>query len=268
MIGVFDSGVGGLTVLKSLLKHLPNYDYVYLGDNARAPYGNKTKEQIYEYTVEAVDFLFKKGCQLVIVACNTASALALRRLQQEWLPAHYPARRVLGVVRPMAEALSEIKDIKEVGVIGTTATVKSGIYRLELKEKNPKIKIISRAAPLLVPLIESGWQSEKETLEILEKYLAPFKKKNIKALALGCTHYPFIKKQICQIMGKGCKIYDSGEVVAKSLKDYLKRHEELHITSSKKPKIKFFTTGEVEKFKLLGESFLERKIISIRKFNF
>jgi glutamate racemase len=267
MIGVFDSGVGGLTVLKSLLHHSPEYDYLYLGDNARAPYGNKSRDEVYAYTIQAVDFLFKKGCRLVIVACNTASALALRRLQQKWLPTAYPDRRVLGVVRPMAEAMAKLK-LDRIGVIGTAATVKSGIYRLELKEKNPQIKIISKSAPLLVPLIESGWQKEEETLKILKKYLAPFKKGKIKALVLGCTHYPFIKKEICQEMGKGCKVYDSGEVVAKSLENYLKRHPELGIKASKSPTVEFFTTGDIDKFKVLGEEFLGVKMAKVNKIEF
>jgi len=267
MIGVFDSGVGGLTVLKSLLKHSPQYDYIYLGDNARSPYGNKTKRQVYDYTLQAVDFLFKKGCRLVIVACNTASALALRRLQQEWLTKTYPDRRVLGVVRPMAEAMAKMK-LDKVGVIGTIGTIKSGIYREELRALNPKVKVIGKSAPLLVPLIESGWKHAPETIEALKRYLSPLKKKKVRALVLGCTHYPYLKEEICQEMGKGCKVYDSGEVVAKSLKNYLKRHPELRVTTSERPMVEFFTTGDVDKFRVLGEGFLGVKMGRIDKVEF
>jgi glutamate racemase len=264
MIGVFDSGVGGLTVLKSLIKHLPEYDYVYLGDNGRAPYGNKTKEQIYQYTRQAVDFLFKEGCDLIVVACNTASALALRRIQQEYLPKKYPGKRVLGVVRPMAEAMADL-EIDKIGIIGTKATIGSHIYHHEIKKLGSRKKILSRSTPLLVPLIESCSTEEKETKEILEKYLQPFKKERIGALILGCTHYPFLEKEICQIMGKGCKIYNSGEIVAKSLKDYLKRHKELGVKKSSKPELKFYTTGDKKRFIDLGERFLMTKIKNIKK---
>lgn len=250
-------------MLKSLLKRLPEYDYVYLGDNARSPYGNKTKQQVYEYTCQAVDFLFAKGCQLIIVACNTASALALRKIQQEYLPQRYPGKKVLGVVRPMAEAIAAARQFKRVGVIGTSATIKSRIYHREIKSLNKKMKIISQAAPLLVPLIESGWLDEAETEETLKKYLAPFKKAKIDLLVLGCTHYPFLEGKICQIMGLGCKIYDSGAIVALSLKKYFKRHSELDLKQSKGSKISFYTTGDINKFKMLGENFLGRKISKI-----
>lgn len=265
MIGVFDSGVGGLTVLKSLLKHLPDYDYIYLGDNVRAPYGNKTKEEIYKYTCQAVDFLFKQGCSLIIVACNTASALALRKIQQEYLPKKYPGLKVLGVVRPMAEAIACLDKINKVGIIGTSATIKSKIYHREIKALNGKMKIISQGTPLLVPLIESGVLDEAEVGKILKKYLAPFKKAKIDLLVLGCTHYPFLEDKICQAMGKGCKIYNSGEIVAKSLKDYLKRHKDLKIRTSLGPKQKFYTTGDADRFKILGEKFLGRKMKTVEK---
>jgi len=265
MIGVFDSGVGGLTVLKSLLKHLPDYDYIYLGDNARMPYGNKTKEEVYEYTRQAVDFLFKKNCNLIIIACNTASALALRKIQQEYLPQKYPNKKVLGVIRPMAEAVAVNQVLKRIGLIGTRATVKSKSYLREIKKLNDGLEIFCQSAPLLVPLIESGWNDEKEIMATLEKYLQPLKKIKIDSLVLGCTHYPFLEKQICQIMGKGCKIYNSGEIVAQSLKDYLKRHKELGIKLSVKPKLEFYTTGGIGAFKVVGDRFLGRKIEHISR---
>lgn len=266
MIGIFDSGVGGLTVLKSLLKHLPKNSYIYLGDNARAPYGNKTKEEIYEYTRQAVDFLFFKGCNLIVVACNTVSALALRKIQQEYLPKNYPALKVLGVIRPMAEAIARARGLKKIGIIGTRATIKSKAYFREIKKTlNKKIGLIGKSTPLLVPLIEAGRVHEKETREILKKDLLPLKNKKIDALVLGCTHYPFLEREICQIMGKGCKIYNLGEIVAKSLKDYLERHKELALRKSARPKLKFYTTGDVEMFKVLGDRFLGKKIEHISR---
>jgi len=265
MIGVFDSGVGGLTVLKALLEHLPEYNYIYLGDNARAPYGNKTKKEVYQYTREAVDFLFKQGCQIIVVACNTASALALRKIQQEYLPKKYPGKKVLGVIRPMAEAIATLKRIKKVGVIGTEATIKSRIYQAEIKVLNKNLKVFSASAPLLVPLIEKGQIDKKETAEVLEKYLEPFKKTEVDLLVLGCTHYPYLEKKICQIMGKGCKVYNSGEIVALALKDYLKRHKELVLKLREIPKLNFYTTGDIKKFKSLGERFLGKKIKILEK---
>ena len=265
MIGVFDSGVGGLTVLKSLLKHLPNYDYVYLGDNARTPYGNKSKEEVYEYTRQAVDFLFSRGCDLIIIACNTASALALRKIQQEYLPKKYLGKKVLGVIRPMAEAIVAGRDFKKVGIIGTKATVKSKSYLREIKKLNAGLEVFCQSAPLLVPLIESGWNDEKEIIAILEKYLQPLKKAEVDLLVLACTHYPFLEKQICQVMGKGCKIYNSGEIVALSLKDYIVRHPELAIVWHPKPKLVFYTTGGVGAFKLIGDRFLGKKIEHISR---
>jgi glutamate racemase len=191
--------------------------------------------------------------------------LALRKIQQEYLPKKYSSLKVLGVVRPMAEAIAASKKLKRVGVIGTKATIKSKIYPREIKALNPKLKTFCQGAPLLVPLIESGWNDEQEIKETLEKYLAPLKKVKIDLLVLGCTHYPFLEKQICQIMGKGCKIYNSGEIVAKSLKDYLKRHKELGVKKAIKPKLKFFTTGETEKFKIFGDRFLGKKIEHISR---
>src|SRR3989338_4317927 len=177
MIGVFDSGFGGLTIFKHIARALPAYDFVYLGDNARAPYGNRSQETIYAFTVEAVDWLFKQGCTLVILACNTASSEALRKLQQEWLPKHYPDRRVLGVIRPLAEEASKISRFGRIGVVGTKATIESGAYKRELKAQGSprlrsgqaKLKDFQNACPLLVPLIEEGWLDKTETRMILKK---------------------------------------------------------------------------------------------------
>jgi glutamate racemase len=265
MIGVFDSGLGGLTVLKHFLKDLPQYDYIYLGDNARVPYGEKSRETIYEYVKEAVDFLFAQKCEIIILACNSASAEALRKIQQEYLPNKYPGKKVLGVIRPLAEKFATNKKFKKIGVIGTNATIASEAYLTEIKKINPKALVYQQATPLLVPLIENGCAHEAETKIILQKYLKNFQTKKIDALILGCTHYPFVQKEIKAIMGKTCAIPDTGAVVATSLKDYLSRHTELKIKKSKSPRRLFYTTDDPVKFKKLGEKFLGQEIKNIKK---
>lgn len=259
IIGVFDSGLGGLSVLKHFLKILPEYNYLYLGDNARVPYGEKSPEKIYEYSQEAMDFLFKAGCNLVIVACNTASAQALPRLQQEWLPKHYPKRRILGVIRPLAEYAAQ-SGHERVGVIGTKSTIKSGAYNKEIKKINFKISVIEKSAPLLVPLIEEGWSKKPETKMILKKYLRPLKESCVKMIILACTHYPFLIDDIKRISGKRINVPDPGEIIAQSLKEYLSKHKELGLKPSKKASVNFFTTDKQALFKELGEQFLNQKI--------
>lgn len=202
MIGVFDSGVGGLTVLKHFLKDLPEYDYIYLGDNANVPYGNKSAEIIYGYSQKAVDFLYGKGCRLIIFACNSASSQALRRVQQEYLPNKYPDLKVLGVIRPISEKVASFKNISKVGIIGTKATIFSQAYDKEIFNFNPAVKIFSQATPLLVPLIEENWFKKPEAKMILKKYLRPLKNKQIQALILACTHYPFLINDMKKIMEK------------------------------------------------------------------
>ncbi|MCU0680219.1 MAG: glutamate racemase [Planctomycetes bacterium] len=272
MIGVFDSGVGGLTVLKSFLDFLPQYDYVYLGDNARVPYGNKSQETIYNYTKQAVDFLFARGCKLIIIACNSASAKALRRIQQDYLPLKYPGQKVLGVIRPLVEEIvsennlrSKKDRINKVGIIGTKATINSEVYCKELIKLDPTLEIIQQAAPLLVPLIEEDWSKKPETKMILKKYLRPLKVRGVQTLILGCTHYPFLLKYIRRLMGKKCLIFDPGVSVARSLMAYLSRHPELAIEKTAKPNYFFYTTDSTEHFKELGEKFLGQKIEKIEK---
>lgn len=264
-IGVFDSGLGGLTVLKMFFKYLPNYNFIYLGDNARVPYGNKSKELIYEYSKQAVDFLFSQGVSLIIIACNTASAEALRKIQQEYLPKKYPGKNVLGVIHPLAEFVAGNKNLKKVGVIGTKATINSGVYQKEIKNLNPKIKVYSQSTPLLVPLIEEGWIKQNETKSILKKYLSPLQKKGIETLIMGCTHYPFLMNEIRKIMGEKCLVPNTGKIVALSLLDYLKRHPEFNLRPVKKPAHLFYTSDNPNKFKALGEKFLDGKIKSLKK---
>lgn len=263
-IGIFDSGLGGLTVFSHIIKTLPNYNYIYLGDNARLPYGEKSAATIYEYSRQAATFLFEQGCNLIIVACNTASSQALRRLQTEFLPKNYPNKRILGVIRPLAEEFSK-KHNKIIGIIGTKATINSQAYQTEINHLAPHLKIEQKSTPLLVPLIEEGWLKKPETKMILKKYLRPLKTKQVDALILGCTHYPFLLPQIKQIMGKKINVPDPGDIVAKSLKDYLKRHPELNIEESKKLQTIYYTTDDPQNFKNLGEKFLGQKIIDIKQ---
>jgi len=265
IIGVFDSGLGGLTIFKHFFQDLPNYNYIYLGDNARLPYGEKSQETIYNYSKEAVDFLFSQGCGLIIIACNTASSQALRRLQQEYLPKKYPNRRILGVIRPLVEEMSNSHHMASVGIIGTKATIDSNSYGLEINKLNPKIKIHQKSTPLLVPLIEEDWIKKPETKMILRKYLKPLKSKQINALILACTHYPFLYKDIVQIMGKQIAVPHPGEIITKSLKDYLSRHPELKIKENKNPKHVFYTTDDPDKFRGMAEKFLDQKIKEVKK---
>lgn len=265
MIGVFDSGFGGLTVLKEFLRVLPEYNYVYLGDNARAPYGNKSDEVIYNYTREAVEFLFKEGCGLIIIACHTASARALRRVQQEYLPIRYPNKRVLGVAVPLAEEAINLSRFNRIGVIGTKATIESHIYKKELEKTRQDLEIYEEACPLLVALVEEGWTSRPETKMILRKYLRPLKEKRIDTLILGCTHYPLLIKEMAAVMGSQVKIINPAVVVAEKFSDYLKRHVEIEKKLGKNKKRIFFTTDDEKKFKELGQRFLGSDIKEVRK---
>lgn len=274
MIGVFDSGLGGLTVLKALLndEKLSLYDYLYFGDTARTPYGNKSEETIYRYTEKAVDFLFTRGCRLIILACNTASAKTLRRVQREYLPVRYPERRVLGVVIPAAEAAVEKSAAaagkgarRPIGVIGTRSTVVSGVYEAEIKKLDPDAEVIGKACPLLVPLVEEGWAGKPETRMILKKYLRPLKMKNPGTLIPGCTHYPFLLKDIKRIMGKNTVVIDTPVVVREKLIDYLLRHKELEKEIGRGRGRKFYVTDDAERFRKIGEKFLNRGITEMKK---
>lgn len=258
MIGVFDSGLGGLSVFKQFLKLLHEYDYIYFGDNARVPYGDKSQNTVYQYTCEAIDFLASKGCQLIIIACNTASSLALKKIQQEYLPKKYPKLKVLGVVRPLAEYVADSKHQK-IAVIGTRGTINSGVYEQEIKKINPKKKIKAIATPLLVPIIEEGWQNKVESTEIIKNYLAPINSWGAEELILGCTHYPFIINQIKKVVSK-TKVPNPGKIVALSLKDYLSRHPELLIEKKKKATKQFFVSDKNKTYKKLAEKFLNQKI--------
>lgn len=254
-IGVFDSGLGGLTVLKELLKELPEYNYVYLGDNARVPYGGKSEKLIYHYTLEAVEFLFQKNCLLVILGCNTATAIALRKIQQEYLPRHYSDRKVLGVIRPTVETVIE-GNYKTVGVIGTYATIISKSFEKELKKCNTDIQVYQQACPLLVPIIEEGEVQWKGLDLILKKYLEPLKKKNIDCLILGCTHYGLIDDKIQSLVGKEIRIISEGKFTAQKLKEYLKRHSEIEKLLTKGKKRTYYMTAVNDRYKKMVKLFL------------
>ncbi|MBW2048434.1 MAG: glutamate racemase [Deltaproteobacteria bacterium] len=264
-IGVFDSGLGGLTMLKAFARKLPQYNYIYLGDNARTPYGNKSQDVIYEYTREAVDFLFQRGCVLIILACNTASTKALRKIQHEFLPARYPDRRVLGVVIPLAEAGVEATRYGRIGVIGTQATIESRVYEQELEKLSSRLKVFGQACPLLVPLVEEGWVGKPETNMILKKYLRRLKRKKIDTLILGCTHYPFLHKDIERIMGRNCRVVDGPGAVSHKLKDYLRRHPEIEQRTSRSRTVTFCTTDDPARFKVLGQGFLGRNMAEVER---
>ena len=270
MIGVFDSGFGGLTIFKELVKKLPQYNYIYLGDSARAPYGNRSQDLIFEWTQQAVDYLFepphqtfgsggKHGCQLIILACNTASAEALRKIQQEYLPLKYPKRRVLGVIRPTAEEAIKITKNNKIGVIGTERTVSSEAFIKEIKKLNSSIKVFQQACPLLVPMIEAGGHDWEGVDLILKKYLTPLIGKKIDTLILGCTHYPIIKDKIKKITGQ-IQLISQEEIIGPKLVDYLKRHPEIEKKLGKSKKRIFLTTDSTDRFQKLGSQFFGKKI--------
>jgi glutamate racemase len=261
MIALFDSGFGGLTVLKPILRELPDYDYIYLGDNARAPYGNHSPQTILEYSREAVEYLFKRGAKLIVFACNTASSVALRTLQQEFLNGKDETdRKILGVIIPVAEKIASLENGAEVGLVGTRATINSGAYATEILKINPSIKLTQKACPLLVPLIEENWHKTPEAFRILKKYLRSVKSANVEHLVLACTHYKFMEGDFRRIMGKKVTIHEAGEITALSLKDYLTRHPEIETKLSKNGDRTFETTDSPIQMKSLIEKNLGMKI--------
>ena len=249
-IGVFDSGYGGLTVLKELVNTLPQYDYLYLGDNARAPYGSRSFETVYEYTLECVKALFYEGCELVILACNTASAKALRTIQQKDLPIIAPNKRVLGVIRPTTEILGNYTKTKEVGIFATSGTVTSQSYVIEIEKFFPDIKVFQEACPMWVPLIENNELDGVGANYFVEKHVQQLfqQSQNIDTVVLGCTHYPLLKSLIEKHLPKNVQILTQGSIVANGLKDYLIRHAEMETRLSKNAKRDFFTTDSTELF--------------------
>lgn len=263
-IGIFDSGFGGLTVLKSIVKQLPQYDYIYLGDNARAPYGIRSYETVYHYTLECVKKLFSMGCNLVILACNTASAKALRTIQQRDLPVIDPSRRVLGVIRPSAEEIGKITRSRNVGILGTNGTVQSESYVLEIKKLFPDIETTQEACPMWVPLVENDEYAGEGADYFVKKNIDRLMRKNpaIDSIILGCTHYPLLMEKIVKYTPSGVKVISQGDIVAASLEDYLKRHPEMETRCSKGGSKLYFTTDSPELFNRQATIFLGKEISS------
>lgn len=261
-IGVFDSGYGGLTILSKIREALPEYDYVYLGDNARTPYGSRSFEIVYEFTLQAVNKLFEKGCHLVILACNTASAKALRSIQVNDLPAIDPKRRVLGVIRPTAECVGSITQSRHIGVLATAGTIKSESYPLEIHKLFPDVRVSGIACPMWVPLVENNESQNEGTDYFIRKYIDQLLQQDplIDTAILGCTHYPILLPKIRKYMPKEIKVVAQGEYVANSLKDYLQRHPEMNAKCTRNGSCTFYTTEAEEKFVESASTFLNRQI--------
>ncbi len=252
-IGIFDSGYGGLTVMKEIVKVLPQYDYIYLGDNARAPYGPRSFETVYQYTLEAVEWFFSQGCPLVILACNTASAKALRTIQQNDLPRLAPANRVLGVIRPTAEVIGHYTHNGQIGVLGTSGTVNSSSYLLEIAHFFPEVQVFQQACPMWVPLVENREYDTDGADYFVKKCLDELLSQSpgIDTILLACTHYPLLIQKMAKYLPAGMKVLAQGEIVATSLADYLKRHPEMESRISRQTVREagiFYTTDSVEDF--------------------
>lgn len=256
-IGVFDSGYGGLTVLKELVQQLPQYDYLYLGDNARAPYGTRSFETVYEYTLQCVQWFFNQGCYLVILACNTASAKALRSIQQNDLPHLAPNKRVLGVIRPTTEVVGGFSETGHIGILATPGTVASGSYPLEISKFSPGLQVYQEACPMWVPLVENNEMDTHGADFFIKKNLQALLEKGpaIDVVLLACTHYPLLIDKIKEHLPIDAKVISQGELVAKSLGDYLQRHPEIAIRCSTQGKIQFFTTDDPQDFDCHGSRF-------------
>jgi glutamate racemase len=264
-IGIFDSGYGGLTVFRSIFKALPEYDYIYMGDTARAPYGNRSFQTIHQYTWECVQWLFKQGCPLVILACNTASAKALRNIQQIDLKNEEPSKRVLGVIRPTAEVIGDYSQTKEIGVLGTKGTVQSGSYRIEIGNFFPDVKVHQQACPLWVPLIENGEYDKPGADYFVKQYLDQILEQSAKidTLLLACTHYPLIEQKIKDYLPDHIQVVSQGDIVAHSLVDYLQRHPEMERSISRNKTQRFFTTtDDTEDFDHYAELFFSAPVKS------
>jgi glutamate racemase len=262
MLGVFDSGFGGLTILKELAKVLPNYDFVYLGDNARAPYGNRSFDSIYRYSLQAVSYLFSIGCPLVILACNTASAKALRTIQQKDLQTIAPDNRVLGIIRPLTEEIGKFTKTKCVGILGTEGTIASKSYLLEIAKFWPDLHIEQEACPMLVPLVENALLEHPATEMFVKEYTQKILAKDpkIDTLVLGCTHYPLLQGIFMKILPKNIKIVSQGGIIAQKTLEYLANHSEIDARISKNGKIRFLTTDSPEFFEKGAKVFWNTKI--------
>lgn len=257
-IGVFDSGYGGLTVLREVRRRMPGYDYLYLGDNARAPYGNRSFDLVYKFTLEAVKELFERGCPLVILACNTASAKALRTIQQNDLPRIDPDRRVLGVIRPTVEQLGHLSASRRVGILGTRGTVASRSYEMEAAKLFPDFTVTGHACPMWVPLVENGEAASAGADYFIKKDIDTLLNRDpgIDTIILACTHYPLLLDKIKDAVPEGIKIVPQGEIIAASLEDYLDRHPDMEKRLQRGGEVKFLTTENNEQFSPMASLFL------------
>ena len=261
-IGVFDSGYGGLTILEEIRREMPQYDYIYVGDNARAPYGTRSFEVVYEFTRQAVLHLFAQGCQLVILACNTASAKALRTIQQTDLPKVAPDHRVLGVIRPTVEALGELTRTGHIGVLGTPGTIRSASYPMEINKMYPGFKVYGESCPMWVPLVENNEYNAPGADYFVKKYISSLlsRSSDIDTVVLGCTHYPLLLDKIKSVLPAGVFPLIQGELVARSLKDYLLRHPEMEMRCTKGGNCRYQTTEAVHKFSEAAALFLHEEV--------
>ena len=264
MIGVFDSGYGGLTVLKELVKRLPEYDYCYFGDNARAPYGSRSFETVYRYTLECVKYLFDEGCRLVILACNTASAKALRTIQQQDLPLLDPERRVLGIIIPVAETIGQYTQTGHVGVLGTVGTVQSLSYPIEIAKHNPHIRVFQEACPIWVPLVENGEYQKDGADYFVRQHIDNLLQQSpdIDVIVLACTHYPLLIDKIKKYLPSGIQILSQGAIISESLADYLHRHPEMDRQLGKNENRIFQTTDSPELFDRYASMFFGDEVKS------
>lgn len=261
-IGVFDSGYGGLTILDGIRRHMPNYDYVYLGDNARAPYGTRSFDVVYEFTHQAVRRLFELGCPLIIIGCNTASAKALRTIQQRHLPVEAPDRRVLGVIRPTVEMVGKLTKNQHVGVFATEGTIKSESYQLEMQKLYPDVIVTGQACPLWVPIVENGEYDKPGADYFVREYINQLLDKDpeIDTIVLGCTHFPLLYDKIRQYTPNHISLISQGQYIAESLEDYLRRHPEMECRITQNATCRFFTTEATQKFSENASAFLKENI--------
>lgn len=270
-IGVFDSGYGGLTILNEIRKEMPQYDYIYLGDNARAPYGTRSFDVVYEFTVQAVEKLFKLGCPLVILGCNTASAKALRSVQRYYLPKYAPDRRVLGVIIPTAEVVGQLSRNQHIGVLATSGTISSDSYTMEIVKQSPKAVVTGLACPMWVPIIENG-EADKPGADYfvkdsIDKLMAL--DPEIDTVILGCTHFPLLMNKIKKYIPEHVKIVPQGKYIARSLQDYLRRHYEMREKITMNGTCTYYTTESAEKFQESAALFLneDAKNLEVKRIN-
>ncbi len=265
-IGIFDSGYGGLTILQEIDKRLPGYDYIYLGDNARAPYGNRSFETVYRYTLECVEWFFAQGCPLVVLACNTASAKALRTIQQNDLPLIAPDKRVLGVIRPTTEVIGSYSTSREVGVMATAGTVNSGSYIIEINKFFPDIHVYQEACSMWVPLVENNEHDKPGADYFVKQHIERILQKSatIDTILLACTHYPLLAKKVREFLPSAIQLVSQGEIVAQSLVDYLQRHPEMAGRISTGRQRKFYTTDDAADFEQKAGIFYGKQVKASR----